>query len=102
MLISLARATLAPPHILLFDGIIHTMQPAMRETVLRWLYSKGQSPPQPHPASTGRWHPSPGTPSRVVRFRVTLSHITLTSPSSDSLKELRTFLSGERFPLSGD
>jgi hypothetical protein len=31
-----------------------------------------------------------------------LSRIILTIPPSDSLKELHTFLSGERFPLSGD
>ena len=101
MRILLARAILTRPQILIFDDIIHTMQPAMRETLLWWLYSKCQSLPQPHPAFTGG-----GPPTRycsgVVRFRVTLSRITLTAPSSDSLKELRTFLSGERFPLSGD
>lgn len=34
MLILLARAILARPHILIFDGIIHTMQPAMSGTLL--------------------------------------------------------------------
>lgn len=40
--ILLARAILARPQILIFDGIIHTMQPAMRETVLRRLCSKDE------------------------------------------------------------
>ncbi|MGH7146690.1 MAG: hypothetical protein ACREIJ_02160 [Nitrospiraceae bacterium] len=38
----LARAILARPKILIFDGIIHTMQPAMRETILRRLCSKDE------------------------------------------------------------
>ena len=40
--ILLARAILARPQILIFDGIIHTMQPTMRETVLRRLCSKDE------------------------------------------------------------
>ncbi len=40
--ILLARAILARPQILIFDGIIHTMPPAMRETVLRRLCSKDE------------------------------------------------------------
>lgn len=42
MRILLARAILARPQILIFDGIIHTMQPAMRETILRRLCSKDE------------------------------------------------------------
>jgi len=42
MRILLARAILARPQILIFDGIIHNMQPAMRETVLRRLCSKDE------------------------------------------------------------
>ncbi|OGW48720.1 MAG: hypothetical protein A2V62_12590 [Nitrospirae bacterium RBG_19FT_COMBO_58_9] len=42
MRILLARAILARPQILIFDGIIHTMHPAMRETVLRRLCSKDE------------------------------------------------------------
>jgi ABC-type bacteriocin/lantibiotic exporter with double-glycine peptidase domain len=40
--ILLARAILARPQILIFDGIIHNMQPAMRETILRRLCSKDE------------------------------------------------------------
>jgi ABC-type multidrug transport system fused ATPase/permease subunit len=39
MRILLARAILARPKLLIFDGIIHAMEPAMRETVLRRLCS---------------------------------------------------------------
>lgn len=42
MRILLARAILARPQILIFDGIIHNMQPAMRETILRRLCSKDE------------------------------------------------------------
>jgi ABC-type bacteriocin/lantibiotic exporter with double-glycine peptidase domain len=42
MRILLARAILARPQILIFDGIIHTMHPTMRETVLRRLCSKDE------------------------------------------------------------
>ena len=42
MQILLARAILARPQILIFDGIIHTMQPTMRETVLRRVCSKDE------------------------------------------------------------
>ena len=42
MRILLARAILARPQILIFDGIIHTMQPTLRETVLRRLCSKDE------------------------------------------------------------
>ena len=40
--ILLARAILARPQILIFDGIIHNVPPAMRETVLRRLCSKDE------------------------------------------------------------
>jgi ABC-type bacteriocin/lantibiotic exporter with double-glycine peptidase domain len=40
--ILLARAVLARPQILIFDGIMHNMQPAMRETILRRLCSKDE------------------------------------------------------------
>src|SRR5215213_3691937 len=40
--ILLARAILARPQILIFDGIIHNMQPTMRETILRRLCSKDE------------------------------------------------------------
>ncbi len=40
--ILLARAILARPQILIFDGIIHNMQPTLRETVLRRLCSKDE------------------------------------------------------------
>lgn len=42
MRILLARAILARPQILIFDGIIHNMQPTMRETILRRLCSKDE------------------------------------------------------------
>lgn len=42
MRILLARAILARPQILIFDGIIHNLQPTMRETVLRRLCSKDE------------------------------------------------------------
>ena len=41
MRILLARAILARPKVLIFDGILHDMSPAMRETVVRRLCSKG-------------------------------------------------------------
>lgn len=40
--ILLARVILARPQILIFDGIIHNMQPMMRETILRRLCSKDE------------------------------------------------------------
>lgn len=40
--ILIARAILARPQILIFDGIIHNMQPALRETILRRLCSKDE------------------------------------------------------------
>lgn len=40
--ILLARAILARPQILIFDGIIHNMHPTMRETILRRLCSKDE------------------------------------------------------------
>ena len=42
MRILLARAILARPQILIFDGIIHNLQPTMRETLLRRLCSKDE------------------------------------------------------------
>jgi len=42
MRILLARAILARPKILIFDGILHDMSPAMRETILRRLCSKDE------------------------------------------------------------
>ncbi len=42
MRILLARAILSRPQILIFDGIIHNMQPALRETLLRRLCSKDE------------------------------------------------------------
>jgi ABC-type bacteriocin/lantibiotic exporter with double-glycine peptidase domain len=42
MRILLARAILARPQILIFDGILHNLQPTMRETVLRRLCSKDE------------------------------------------------------------
>ncbi|MBU6479439.1 MAG: ATP-binding cassette domain-containing protein [Nitrospirae bacterium] len=42
MRILLARAILARPQILIFDGIIHNLQPTMRETILRRLCSKDE------------------------------------------------------------
>lgn len=38
----LARAILSRPQILIFDGIIHNLQPALRETILRRLCSKDE------------------------------------------------------------
>jgi ABC-type bacteriocin/lantibiotic exporter with double-glycine peptidase domain len=38
--ILVARAILARPQLLIFDGTLHNMQPAMRETILRRLCSK--------------------------------------------------------------
>jgi ABC-type bacteriocin/lantibiotic exporter with double-glycine peptidase domain len=40
--ILLARAVLARPQILIFHGILHNMQPVMRETLLRRLCSKDE------------------------------------------------------------
>ncbi|MGH7181364.1 MAG: hypothetical protein ACREJN_05240 [Nitrospiraceae bacterium] len=42
MQILLARAMLAHPQILIFDGIFHDMQLTVRETVLRRLCSKDE------------------------------------------------------------
>jgi len=42
MRILIARAILARPQILIFDGIIHSMHPTMRETILRRLCSKDE------------------------------------------------------------
>lgn len=42
MRILLARAILARPQILIFDGILHTMHPTLRETILRRLCSKDE------------------------------------------------------------
>jgi ABC-type bacteriocin/lantibiotic exporter with double-glycine peptidase domain len=42
MRILLARAILGRPHILIFDGIFHDMQPAVREILLRRLCSKDE------------------------------------------------------------
>lgn len=42
MRILLARAILSRPQMLIFDGIIHNMQPALRETILRRLCSKDE------------------------------------------------------------
>ncbi len=42
MRILLARAILSRPQILIFDGIIHNMQPVLRETLLRRLCSKDE------------------------------------------------------------
>jgi ABC-type bacteriocin/lantibiotic exporter with double-glycine peptidase domain len=41
--ILIARAILGRPRILIFDGIIHNMQPALRETLLRRLCSKEEA-----------------------------------------------------------
>jgi ABC-type bacteriocin/lantibiotic exporter with double-glycine peptidase domain len=38
--ILVARAILGRPQLLIFDGFLHNMQPAMRETILRRLCSK--------------------------------------------------------------
>ena len=40
MRILVARAILGRPQLLIFDGILHNMQPALRETILRRLCSK--------------------------------------------------------------
>jgi len=40
--ILLARAILAKPQILIFDGIMHNLHPALRETILRRLCSKDE------------------------------------------------------------
>ncbi|MGQ0812745.1 MAG: ATP-binding cassette domain-containing protein [Nitrospiraceae bacterium] len=40
--ILVARAILARPQILIFDGILHNMQPTIRETILRRLCSKDE------------------------------------------------------------
>jgi ABC-type bacteriocin/lantibiotic exporter with double-glycine peptidase domain len=40
--ILVARAILARPQLLIFDGILHNMQPALRETILRRLCSKDE------------------------------------------------------------
>ncbi|MDH4188425.1 MAG: ATP-binding cassette domain-containing protein, partial [Nitrospira sp.] len=40
--ILLARAILARPNILIFDGLLHNMKPALRETILRRLCSKDE------------------------------------------------------------
>lgn len=42
MRILLARAILSRPQILIFDGILHNLQPALRETVLRRVCSKDE------------------------------------------------------------
>jgi len=42
MRILLARAILSRPQILIFDGIIHNLQPVLRETLLRRLCSKDE------------------------------------------------------------
>ena len=42
MRILLARAILSRPQILIFDGIMHSLQPALRETLLRRLCSKDE------------------------------------------------------------
>lgn len=41
--ILLARAILGRPHLLIFDGMIHDMQPDLRDRILRQLCSKDQS-----------------------------------------------------------
>ena len=40
--ILLARAVLARPQVLVFDGILHSLQPVLRETLLRRLCSKDE------------------------------------------------------------
>ncbi len=40
--ILVARAILGRPQLLIFDGILHNMQPALRETILRRLCSKDE------------------------------------------------------------
>jgi ABC-type bacteriocin/lantibiotic exporter with double-glycine peptidase domain len=42
MRILLARAILSRPQILVFDGIVHNLQPTLRETILRRLCSKDE------------------------------------------------------------
>ena len=42
MRILLARAVLARPQMLIFDGILHNLQPVLRETLLRRLCSKDE------------------------------------------------------------
>jgi ABC-type dipeptide/oligopeptide/nickel transport system ATPase subunit len=42
MRILLARAILARPKVLIFDGILHDMSPAIRETILQRLCSKDE------------------------------------------------------------
>ncbi|HJT18991.1 MAG TPA: ATP-binding cassette domain-containing protein [Nitrospira sp.] len=42
MRILLARAILSRPQILVFDGILHNLQPALRETILRRICSKDE------------------------------------------------------------
>jgi putative ABC transport system ATP-binding protein len=42
MRILLARAVLARPQIMIFDGTLHTLQPVLRETLLRRLCSKDE------------------------------------------------------------
>ena len=46
--------------------------------------------------------PRPALRPEQFASKSSYPRITLTTPSSDSLKELRTLLSGERLPLSGD
>jgi ABC-type multidrug transport system fused ATPase/permease subunit len=41
--ILLARAILGRPQLLIFDGLIHSMDPALRETILRRLCSKQET-----------------------------------------------------------
>ena len=41
--ILLARAVLGHPQVLVFDGLIHSMDPSMRETILRRLCSKDET-----------------------------------------------------------
>lgn len=41
--ILLARAILARPQVLIFDGMLHPIQPAVRETIIRRLCSKDES-----------------------------------------------------------
>jgi ABC-type bacteriocin/lantibiotic exporter with double-glycine peptidase domain len=38
----LARAILSRPQILIFDGILHNLPPALRETILRRICSKDE------------------------------------------------------------
>ena len=41
--ILLARAVLGRPQLLIFDGMIHDMQPALRDRILRYICSKDES-----------------------------------------------------------